>query len=324
MSLRALRPSIRAQLSQHGLADREDDATLVTTELVTNALRHTTATTVTLCLSSPADGALLIEVTDPDPISEELMIRSTAMAGTGDLPGRAFAGQSPSEAGPSGRGLDIVGVLGRWGVRAQGSGKIVWALLEQNFCEDTNHDPSDGHTHPDRPVGATGQSSARPADSRPSHLGAVHWRLASSARQARAAGGLPTLQRKELADLLRARHSETDTEQVLDRVSAVAHALYGAGDDGSLRLSATTGHLLVELTGTGSGPPVPDWLDTAYQAGADSAGRHRTFGEARSRQVHWATVALPVPRLTNSTASSADTASSPARALSPEPDDAWA
>lgn len=274
-SLRHARAFVHSQLRDHGHADRKDDATLIAVELVINALKHTSASTVTLRLSSPPDGVLLIEVTDPDPGCPAMSARSNAQVATRD------AGTASAAAGSeSGRGLDIVGLLSCWGVNEHPGGKTVWALLEQDVCEDSDHDPSDDHAHAPTPaaeVVTAGPAAAGPAESRPGHLGAVHWTVACSARQLRVAGGLPPPQREELSELLLPWHGVTDTGRVLDSVTRTTAALSGTGSDGSLRLSATTGHLLVELTG-------PD--STSPPAASDRRGAARLAGAHRRTTPH--------------------------------------
>ncbi len=311
--LRPMRAFIGSRLREHGLNDRQHDATLVATELVTNALLHTSASTVTLRLSNPPAGVLLVEVSDPDPTCPALSARASAATAT---TGGAGAGRLTDKVdSKSGRGLDIVGALSRWGVQEHPSGKTVWALLEQDLCQHSDHDTCAVPAQPSPPAGsppagsppagnpAAGSLGRASADSRPPHLGAVLWTLASSARQLGDAAGLPAVQRQELTELLHVWHDNTDTntDQVVRRVTSVTAALLRARDAGSggggLRLSATAGHLLMELTSPDSTPAPVTWLDAAYLAGADAAGRHHTFGETRDRQVHWATVALPAPRL---------------------------
>ena len=85
-----------------------DDVTLVVSELVTNAVVHG-AGDVTLDVVV-ADDAVRVEVTDREP----------------DLPEPVDNG-ADAEAG---RGLLIVSRLARqWGVRPEGTGKVVWADL---------------------------------------------------------------------------------------------------------------------------------------------------------------------------------------------------
>ncbi len=157
-SLRHARAFVHSQLRDHGHADRKDDATLIAVELVINALKHTSASTVTLRLSSPPDGVLLIEVTDPDPGCPAMSARSNAQVATRD------AGTASAAAGSeSGRGLDIVGLLSCWGVNEHPGGKTVSALLEQDACEDSDHDPSDAHAHAPTPAaGRHRRPSRRP------------------------------------------------------------------------------------------------------------------------------------------------------------------
>ncbi|MBC7372589.1 MAG: hypothetical protein H7323_01180 [Frankiales bacterium] len=307
------RTFVRSQLHEHGPADRTDDATLIAIELVTNALEHTSASIVTLRLSSPPGGVLLLEVTDPDPSCPALSGCSNAQDVTRDTGTAAAAASSGS-----GRGLDIVGLLSCWGVNEHPGGKTVWALLHQDDGDSSG--PVDDHVHAPTPAAAilTAGPAAAPAESRPGHLGAVHWTLACSARHLRIAGGLPPLQREELRELLLPWHGVTDTDRVLDSVTRVTAALCGAGSGGSLRLSASTGHLLAELTGPASTSllAAPNQSDAARLAGAHSAGRHHTFGEARNRQVHWAAITLPERRPRGIT--------SPAATATAEQGDDWA
>lgn len=96
-------------LREWGLAELLEDAGTVTGELVANAARLGEVFAVRLI---PEDGALLIEVVDSSP--EEPRIRD------------AF-GDSDAEGG---RGLLIVDALAAdWGVRREGSRKVVWARV---------------------------------------------------------------------------------------------------------------------------------------------------------------------------------------------------
>lgn len=84
------------------------DAQLVVTELVTNAIVHTRATsTVTIALT---DGVLYIEVSDADPNPPKPQPFDLTREG--------------------GRGLLIVATLAAaWGIEPHQSGKKVWAKL---------------------------------------------------------------------------------------------------------------------------------------------------------------------------------------------------
>ena len=110
-SVQMARFYVRAALSYHDLGDYADDAEMVTSEIVTNAVKHSDAQTIGLELTS-LDGsrAVAIVVTDPSPrppVRRDLVVDSEC-----------------------GRGLDIVAALSaRWGWRPQGAGKAVFAIL---------------------------------------------------------------------------------------------------------------------------------------------------------------------------------------------------
>jgi len=113
-SVPAARRHVRAALGSHGLAGYADDAEIITSELVTNAVQHACddgATTIGVALTqagSPA--AVTIIVSDSSPGGP--VLRDTP-------PG--------SE---QGRGLQIVKALSaHWGWRQEGSGKAVFAVL---------------------------------------------------------------------------------------------------------------------------------------------------------------------------------------------------
>ncbi|MEV0720424.1 ATP-binding protein [Asanoa sp. NPDC050611] len=106
----AARRAVRAALERWKLAHLADDALLVTTELVQNAVAHTGAGGV-LVVRRCLDG-LRIEVAD----------------GSGEQP--TVRTPDPSQAG--GRGLSIVAAVARaWGTltRTGQAGKVVWAEL---------------------------------------------------------------------------------------------------------------------------------------------------------------------------------------------------
>lgn len=93
-------------LSASGHDHRSDDARLVVSELVTNAVIHA-ATTIDLIVSI-RDGILRIEVTDLGVDLPQVWARDEC----------------------GGRGLPIVAALGRaWGVVELGSAKTVWCEL---------------------------------------------------------------------------------------------------------------------------------------------------------------------------------------------------
>jgi anti-sigma regulatory factor (Ser/Thr protein kinase) len=107
----AARLWVSCLLDRWDLSALSDKATLLTSELATNAVRHThSAPTVTAAV---ADGALEIAVADGDPHH---------------LPGMSNA-QQPTA--PGGRGLAIVEALSeQWGTRVLPQGKQVWFRLE--------------------------------------------------------------------------------------------------------------------------------------------------------------------------------------------------
>jgi anti-sigma regulatory factor (Ser/Thr protein kinase) len=102
---------VRAALRLHGLDGYAEDVTMVTSELVTNAIIHTDAEVIGLELGRLHDpGALAIVVTDPSP----------------NPPVRRDA----SDAAEHGRGLLMVEALSaRWGWRPKYPGKAVYAIL---------------------------------------------------------------------------------------------------------------------------------------------------------------------------------------------------
>ncbi|WP_018656943.1 ATP-binding protein [Actinomadura flavalba] len=106
-AIRVARETVRAALAAWDLADLADDAELVTSELVTNALRYAADATVVL---THEPGRVLLEVVDDNP----------------EPPHAEAAGPVDEH----GRGLLIVAALAAdWGWRPDGTGKSVWALL---------------------------------------------------------------------------------------------------------------------------------------------------------------------------------------------------
>ncbi|POM22725.1 hypothetical protein BTM25_49290 [Actinomadura rubteroloni] len=105
---RVARETVGSALRAWGLPDLADDAELVASELVTNALRHAGTATVAV---TRRPGAVTLEVTDDDP----------------DPPRAA----DPDPLGTSGRGLIIVAALAAgWGWRpVEPVGKCVWATF---------------------------------------------------------------------------------------------------------------------------------------------------------------------------------------------------
>ena len=105
-------PLARSAVQQHcrrwGLGDLCEDATLIVTELVANAVRH--AGTVIRLRLRRTDGGLRLEVTDGSPRPVRLT--------------------SPGLLDEGGRGLALVDALAtHYGVEGQPGGKTVWAEL---------------------------------------------------------------------------------------------------------------------------------------------------------------------------------------------------
>ena len=110
-SVQMARFYIRAALAYHDLGDFTEDAEMVTSELVTNAIKHAGALTFGLevmCLAG--SGAVAVIVSDPSPLP----------------PVR----RDPAEDTENGRGLNMVAALSaRWGWRQEAPGKAVYAIL---------------------------------------------------------------------------------------------------------------------------------------------------------------------------------------------------
>jgi anti-sigma regulatory factor (Ser/Thr protein kinase) len=111
-SVPAARRRVRAALGLHGLAGYADDAEIITSELVTNAVRHARTGPLALALRLESAGAWLrIEVHDADPHEPRQ--------------------RTPGGLDESGFGLLLIEALaGKWGVRQTAGGKAVWAELD--------------------------------------------------------------------------------------------------------------------------------------------------------------------------------------------------
>jgi anti-sigma regulatory factor (Ser/Thr protein kinase) len=107
---------LRDNLRQWGVPALVDTAELLTSELVTNALRHTGGgAELTATLSPGPRNRLRIEVRDS--LARRLPSARAAAAAAGDH-------------GTSGRGLLLVEALSdAWGVHPRGAGKVVWFEL---------------------------------------------------------------------------------------------------------------------------------------------------------------------------------------------------
>ncbi|GAA4103694.1 ATP-binding protein [Nonomuraea soli] len=110
-SVKTARDVTRSTLSGWGLSELGDDAALVVSELVTNAVRYTRGDPQITLLLMLADPHVLLAVTDP---SDEA-----------PLP------KEPDFCSENGRGLYIVETYSqRWGWDSlTGGGKAVWALF---------------------------------------------------------------------------------------------------------------------------------------------------------------------------------------------------
>ncbi len=108
------RQAIRRALDSWSITHLQDDADLIVSELVGNAVRHGSGgcTEITLQLKA-TDGCLRIEVYDADPLMPEP--------------------RTPTVFDESGHGFVIVeAVSAKWGIRETEIGKAVWAELEND------------------------------------------------------------------------------------------------------------------------------------------------------------------------------------------------
>jgi anti-sigma regulatory factor (Ser/Thr protein kinase) len=105
-AVRAARDTVRAALERWNRRDVHGDLELITSELVTNAIRH--ANSVTLVLSLPDDKTAMVEVWDDNPRGPSAPVADLQAEG--------------------GRGLLLVGALSNsWGWRSTAEGKVTWA-----------------------------------------------------------------------------------------------------------------------------------------------------------------------------------------------------
>lgn len=112
-SVRIARFHVRAALSFHELGQYADDAEIIISELVTNAIQHgycdvTKTIGITLARSRDQD-AVIVAVSDSSPDGPVMRI-------------------APIDSKP-GRGLLIVESLCHWGWRPEPGGKAVFAIL---------------------------------------------------------------------------------------------------------------------------------------------------------------------------------------------------
>ncbi|MET8951893.1 SpoIIE family protein phosphatase [Streptomyces sp. NPDC004393] len=131
-SVATARSFVRDTLQGWGFADIVDDAVVLTSELVTNAVVHAGTAAEVLCLRS--DDGVRIEVADRYPEREIPLQSSAVNMGSPDREG--------------GRGLQLCAALaGRWGVEYTPTHKQVWFQLEL----------------PERPVGTRAAGPSLPA-----------------------------------------------------------------------------------------------------------------------------------------------------------------
>lgn len=135
-SVASARTFVRDTLQGWGLADIVDDAVVLTSELVTNAVVHSGTTADVVCIR--ADSGARIEVTDRYPERELPLQTTSSPIGNPDREG--------------GRGLLLCAALAsRWGVEYTTTHKQVWFHLE----------------FPDRPAGTRSAGPALPTDALP-------------------------------------------------------------------------------------------------------------------------------------------------------------
>jgi anti-sigma regulatory factor (Ser/Thr protein kinase) len=108
------RRRVRAALGSHGLGEYAQDAEVITSELVANAVQHGcgngTATIGVILTHTGTPAAVTVAVSDSSP---QVPVRRATPAGS-----------------EQGRGLQIVEALSaRWGWRCGGGGKAVFAVL---------------------------------------------------------------------------------------------------------------------------------------------------------------------------------------------------
>ncbi|MEU4659316.1 SpoIIE family protein phosphatase [Streptomyces sp. NPDC023723] len=131
-SVASARAFVRDTLQGWGYADIVDDAVVLTSELVTNAVVHAGTAADVVCLRS--DEGVRVEVADHYPEREVPLQSSPANMGSPDREG--------------GRGLQLCAALAnRWGVEYTPTHKTVWFRL----------------TLPERPVGTRAAGPALPA-----------------------------------------------------------------------------------------------------------------------------------------------------------------
>lgn len=108
-AVRAARDSVRAVMERWNREDVNGDLELITSELVTNAIRHANA--ITVVLSLPDAATVMVEVWDDNPEGPT-------------APGVDLHAEG-------GRGLMLVSALSHaWGWRSTRAGKVTWAQTQ--------------------------------------------------------------------------------------------------------------------------------------------------------------------------------------------------
>ncbi|MFC4052280.1 ATP-binding protein [Actinomadura syzygii] len=111
VAVRAARDTVRAVMEGWDREDVDGDLELITSELVTNAIRYAKA--ITVVLSLPDATTAMVEVWDDNP----------------DVP----AVPTTDLQAESGRGLMLVGALSHsWGCHPTRAGKVTWAQTHTN------------------------------------------------------------------------------------------------------------------------------------------------------------------------------------------------
>ena len=115
-SARRARDVVADALREWGLDDRVDDAQLVTTELVTNAVLH--AATPLGLLVAHDDGELIVEVRDELPVDFDMPVPPASID------------DELAWVSMSGRGLVLVAAcVDSWGIDVDATGKTVWTSM---------------------------------------------------------------------------------------------------------------------------------------------------------------------------------------------------
>lgn len=140
-SARRARDVVTRALREWGLGDHVDDAQLVTTELVTNALLH--AATPLGLLVAHDDGELIVEVRDELPVDFGLPAPSAPID------------DELAWVSMSGRGLVLVAAcVDSWGIDVDATGKTVWTSMRTS---PNGHLRAAGSSRgPSRDAGTTG------------------------------------------------------------------------------------------------------------------------------------------------------------------------